>query len=105
MIWLRKPVSPALAASPPSVAAVAAPRPPCTAWGDSPSRDAMACFISGVTMARIESIIELAIFFPCFLCGIRTVGCQKREDDLFLLHIGVTRHHEILASAQSYTGV
>jgi hypothetical protein len=38
--------------------AVAAPRPLCTASSDSPSRDARACLMPGVTIPRIESIIE-----------------------------------------------
>src|SRR5580698_5436356 len=103
MIWLRNPLSPALAASPPSVAAVAAPRPPCTACGDSPSRDAMACFISGVTSARIESIIEVAILFPCFLLVLVPMGCFSEKTSAFLLHIDAGCHREIPDSSRSYT--
>src|SRR5271169_2887938 len=76
-IWLRKLLSPALLTSPPSVAAAAVPRPDWMAVGDSPSRDASACFISGVTRPKTPSKIEVAIDgSPSKLvcCEVMTVG-------------------------------
>src|SRR5262249_59711514 len=91
----RKPLSPDLLASPSSVAAVAAPSPLCTACGDSPKRPVSACFISGVTIARIESMIELAIVFS-FVPRVvfRLIG-RGGERSAFLLLPGASRYPKL----------